>query len=79
ILKAGQVPAQFAMKAMSAKDNEYIPVAEADAAAILAHTKLLGPGEEDSITFTAPEAGEYPYLCSFPGHFGVMNGVMTVK
>ncbi|MDE0837988.1 MAG: plastocyanin/azurin family copper-binding protein [Kiritimatiellae bacterium] len=40
---------------------------------------MLGPGEEDVVTFTAPAAGTYNYLCTFPGHYAVMNGVMTVK
>ncbi len=70
--------AQFANAAMTARDNEYIPKAMADK--ILAHTKLLGPGETDSITFTVPaEAGEYVYLCSFPAHFMAgMKGVLVV-
>lgn len=46
---------------------------------VLAHTKLLGPGEKDTIEFIAPEAGEYPYLCTFPTHFVFMNGVMIVQ
>ena len=39
----------------------------------------LGGGEETEITFTAPEPGEYPFLCTFPGHFGIMNGKFIVK
>ncbi len=47
---------------------------------ILQHTKLLNQGESQTIEFTAPaEAGEYPYLCSFPGHSLIMNGVMKVE
>ena len=46
---------------------------------MVAHTKLLGGGESDEITFTAPAAGEYPFICTFPGHFAIMQGVMTVK
>ncbi len=46
---------------------------------VLYHTKLLQPGESEIIEFTAPEsAGEYPFLCSYPGHWRVMNGVMIV-
>ena len=77
ILKAGNPIAPFATAAMQAKDQGYIPQGLADQ--ILAHTKLLGPGEEEIITFTAPAPGTYNYLCSFPGHFGIMNGIMTVK
>lgn len=77
ILKAGVELAPFAMAAMQAKEHEYIPQDKLDS--ILVKSKLLGPGEEDTLTFTAPEAGSYIYLCSFPGHFGVMNGIMTVE
>ncbi|MCB1204587.1 MAG: hypothetical protein KDN18_10035 [Verrucomicrobiae bacterium] len=46
---------------------------------ILHHTKLVQPGEQDTIEFTAPEEpGDYPYLCTYPGHWAIMNGVMKV-
>jgi azurin len=46
---------------------------------ILASSKLLAPQGQDRIRFTAPaEAGEYPYLCTFPGHWFTMRGVMRV-
>ena len=80
ILKKGTDMAGFATKAMSggaAKD--YMPPDEESMSKILAHTKLLGPGEEEVLTFTAPEAGEYDYLCTFPGHYAVMKGKMKVE
>ena len=48
---------------------------------VLAHSKLLGPGETDTVTFNAPFVpGEYLYLCSFPGHYSQgTKGFMTVK
>ena len=46
---------------------------------ILFHTKLLQPNQTETIEFTAPAAGEYPYLCTFPGHAVLMNGVMKVQ
>jgi azurin len=50
------------------------------AAAIIVFTKLLGPGESDTITFNAPAAGVYDYICTFPGHVILgMRGKMTVK
>ncbi len=72
------IPA-FAAKCAPAKDSEYIPQDPESLEQVVAHTALLGGGEEDEITFTAPEAGEYPFICSFPGHFAIMQGVMTVK
>jgi len=46
---------------------------------ILWHTKLVNPKESDTIEFTPPAPGEYPYLCTFPGHSMLMNGVMKVE
>lgn len=47
---------------------------------IIIHTKLLNPGQSETLDFTAPaETGEYPYICSFPGHAILMNGVMKVE
>ena len=47
---------------------------------ILFHSKLIQPGEEDVLEFEAPsEPGEYPYMCTYPGHWMLMNGVMTVE
>lgn len=46
---------------------------------VIAHTKLLNSGESDTIEFNAPsEAGDYPFLCTFPGHSQTMKGVLTV-
>jgi azurin len=79
ILKPGtQLPA-FAAKCAPAKDHGYIPQDEESKALIVAFTKMLGGGETDEITFTAPAPGAYPYICTFPGHFALMQGVMTVK
>ncbi|MGJ8632801.1 MAG: plastocyanin/azurin family copper-binding protein [Luteolibacter sp.] len=79
ILKAGTAVPAFATKCAPAKDTQYIPQDADSKAEVVAHTKLLGGGESDEITFTAPAAGEYPFICTFPGHFAIMQGVMTVK
>lgn len=47
---------------------------------VITHTKLLNPGETGMVEFAAPsEPGEYPYICSFPGHSMIMNGMMIVE
>jgi azurin len=58
--------------------HDYVPPSSKE---VLAHSKLLGPGETDTVTFTAPYVpGEYLYLCSFPGHYSQgTKGFMTVK
>ena len=46
---------------------------------VLFHTRLLNPQETVKLEFMAPEQpGEYPYVCTFPGHWAIMNGVMKV-
>ena len=47
---------------------------------VLAYTDMVYPQDQMSIYFRAPKAkGNYPYLCTFPGHWMVMNGVMVVE
>lgn len=80
ILKAGTPIPPFATKAMTATTTDYVPADEESKKLIVAHTKVIGGGESDTITFTAPtEPGDYPYLCTFPGHFALMQGVLKVK
>jgi azurin len=77
LLKPGTDLVAFSTKALEAKDNEYIPKGER--ASILAHTKLLGGGESDTITFTVTEKGTYEFICSFPGHVSMMKGKLIVE
>ena len=51
-------------------------------ARIIAHTKIIGAGETDSVTFDISKlaAGEsYGFFCSFPGHISMMKGTVTLK
>jgi azurin len=73
LLKDGTDIPGFAAQAVGAPDH--IP---ANNPAIIAHTKLLGPGESDTIEFTVP-AGTYIYICTFPGHYMTMTGVLTAE
>jgi uncharacterized cupredoxin-like copper-binding protein/glucose/arabinose dehydrogenase len=45
---------------------------------VLFNTCLLQPETAQSIYFVAPKAGEYPYICTYPGHYFVMKGTMKV-
>jgi azurin len=79
VLKQNVNAVAFANAGAMHARNEYIaPETRKD---VVAHTKLLGPGESDTITFTAPYVrGNYEYICSFPGHYGGgMRGVMRVQ
>jgi azurin len=49
----------------------------ADDKRVLAHTKVVGGGQSDSITFSTASlkaGGDYSYLCTFPGHNALMRG-----
>lgn len=45
---------------------------------VIIATKLLKPGESETVTFDAPEPGQYPYVCTFPGFYTRMRGVLTI-
>jgi azurin len=55
--------------------NQYVP----DSAKVLAATELVDPESSTSIVFEVPEQqGDYPYVCTFPGHAYTMKGTMHV-
>jgi putative membrane-bound dehydrogenase-like protein len=54
---------------------QYVP----DVPQVLAASRLVDPGQTATIRFRAPaQAGTYPFVCTFPGHWRVMNGVLKV-
>jgi azurin len=78
IINTGNVQASFLDKASMEASHDYVPPGAKE---VLAHSKLLGPGESEVVTFNAPYIpGDYLYLCSFPGHYSQgTKGFMTVK
>lgn len=77
LLQAGVDVNAFAAAAMTAIETGYVP--EGGGEQVIAYTKLLGGGESTSITFDAPAAGTYDFLCSFPGHNALMRGKFIVE
>ena len=60
-------------------DKDYVK--EGDAR-VIAHTKIIGAGEKDSVTFDVSKLDpneKYGFFCSFPGHIGMMKGTVTLK
>ena len=46
---------------------------------VLAKSGLLQPRETQRISFVAPtKPGVYPYVCTYPGHWRMMNGKVKV-
>jgi azurin len=75
----GTDTAAMAMKQMenaeAALKRNWLP----DDPRIWAHSRMLNPHESEEIAFTAPEKpGDYPYVCTFPGHALTMKGIMKV-
>jgi len=56
-------------------DMQYVP----DMEEVMYNTPLVDPGATVELTFTAPEnPDEYPFVCTFPGHWRIMQGTMKV-
>lgn len=76
ILQKGTDIVAFTRLASTAKATGYVP---SGSKSVIAATKLIGGGQETSITFTAPAKGVYDFICSFPGHFSMMKGKLVVE
>ncbi|WP_461053808.1 PVC-type heme-binding CxxCH protein [Spirosoma arcticum] len=65
-------------KLITAKDGAergYVPAIPQ----VIAATPLVNPDQTYRLQFTAPALpGDYPFVCTFPGHWRLMNGVMKV-
>lgn len=58
-----------------AADMQYVPKMPE----VLHATKLVNPGETVTLEFTVPSVpGDYPFVCTFPGHWRGMNGILRV-
>jgi azurin len=60
---------------LQAQATDYVPQSESDK--IIAHTSLASPGRVVAFTFKVPPPGEYPYICTYPGHFQTMRGTLV--
>jgi azurin len=77
ILQQGTDVQAFGEAAIPAAATGHIPASMSTD--VIAHTKLLGPGESDEITFTLTDPGVYDFICTFPGHFGTMKGKIVAE
>ncbi len=56
-------------------DKNYVP----SISQVIVATPLVNPDQTFRLKFTAPATpGDYPFVCTFPGHWRIMNGVMKV-
>jgi azurin len=80
LLKQGVDVLEFASECLSSgavAENDFLP--EQVRGQALAWTKVLGPNERDSFVVEIDEPGSYPYVCTFPGHFVNMKGVIVAR
>ncbi|MCH7737058.1 MAG: auracyanin [Chloroflexi bacterium] len=56
-------------------DNGWVQPDDPD---VIAHTRLLKPGQMGAVRFTAPLSGTYQFVCTFPGHNFTMFGNFVV-
>jgi len=70
----GKAADKLALDAKGA-EKQYVP----EIPEVLFSTKLVNPQQTVKLTFVAPKKdGDYPYVCTFPGHWSLMNGTMKV-
>jgi uncharacterized protein len=73
--KVGNAADKMMMDNKAAEKN-YVP----EMPEVLFSSPLVNPDETFRLTFKVPsEKGQYPYICTFPGHWRLMQGMMTVE
>ncbi len=71
-IKVGEMALNLGLDGLS---RQYIP----DTDMVLFYTNLLEPGMTETIYFQVPEEpGEYEYVCTVPGHYFAMRGLLLV-
>jgi azurin len=60
----------------NAVKKQYVP----DTDQVIDFIPVINEGEQETLHLNAPKSpGEYPFLCTFPGHYLLMNGVLVVE
>ena len=79
LLKKEASQVKFVQASAAARATDFVAPELKDQ--VIAATALAGAGETVEVTFKVPDvAGDYPYVCSFPGHFQAgMRGTLNVK
>ncbi|MTB50785.1 plastocyanin/azurin family copper-binding protein [Lewinella sp. W8] len=71
--KVGRAAADLGLQGLA---RDYVP----DIEEVLVHTALVEPESEDVIYFEAPtKKGLYEFVCTVPGHYQTMRGVLVVE
>ena len=76
VVQVGTKDAVAADGTAAGPGNNWLPVNDSR---VIGSTVLVGPGETGQATFTAPSAGTYQFVCTFPGHNFTMFGDFIVN
>jgi azurin len=77
LVKPGQEKSVLANGIAAGDDKDWLDVNDPG---IIAATRLIEGSQRDSVTFDAPAAGAYTFVCTFPEHFdGGMRGTLTIE
>ncbi len=66
--------AERTASAPDAWERGFVP----DLRQVLRATRLLHPGQSETLSLPPLRVNDYPYLCTFPGHWARMNGTLHV-
>jgi azurin len=75
LVKPGTVQAVLNAGKDESEENGYLRPGDPR---VIAATPLCDKGETVSVSFIAPEPGDYPFFCSTPGHAEDMHGILHV-
>ncbi|MEY5014822.1 MAG: hypothetical protein RIS92_1180 [Verrucomicrobiota bacterium] len=79
IVKPGKAD-EVAMKAISMGAEGFTKGFVPESPDLIVGTKLVDHGKEQVLEFNAPtQPGDYPFVCTFPGHHILMRGIMKVQ
>ena len=75
LTRPGQAQAVEEAALAAGEQNGWLPRADPR---VLAATPQCSKGQHVSVDFIAPPPGDYPFLCTNPGHGEVMHGILHV-
>jgi azurin len=75
VVKSGSEK-DVAMEGLNLKDQNYFNASNPN---VIAGSAMAEPGKTVTFEFTAPEAGTYTYICTYPGHWMKMQGTLIVE
>jgi azurin len=67
---------EVAMQGIELKDKNYFNPENPN---VIAGSTVTQPGGSVDLQFTAPAAGTYSYICTYPGHWQKMQGKLIVE